>query len=640
MLLFHQDLQAQDHKFDTLRIKANRFLIIKKQILLIAEDTMLVVPSNLKYKVRRNPTPFTHRKLIKPFWEMIYHQDSSEDTIFTIQSESIYQAHEGKTIRNITVNRMGPASNSIYDTTRHFQNVIEYWADAIHIDTRERIIRNYLLFNTKDTINPYQLADNERAIRQLPFILDARIYVQPIKNNSTEVDILVITKDIWSIGADGSIDGLDAGRGRIYENNLLGSGQQISFTTLYAPNRNPPIGFDFQYIINNLFRSFVNTEFRYTELNTGSNYGLAYEGAYLLRLNRPFLTPTMRFGGGLEVSKNWSMNVANLGDSLFVPYAYEVRDIWIGLNSNFIGKRIKRAGVNASRIRTELGIRVMEQHFLERPEVRIDTNQNYHNTTLYLANISVFKRNYYKTRYLLGFGRTEDMPYGYIVNLNVGWENREFYGRWYAALEFNHQKVDRHTHYWDYNLRLGCFFRQGQVEQGQFDYQMIFYSRLFIHKKMKFRYYVKNRYTWGINRFAYEGLNLNNENGIRGFSTSQLIGSQRFVFNLEGIIFFPKPIIGFRFALLSFVDVAWLGGKKLAYLQNLNPTIAPQNWVLGLGFGLRFRNENLIFKTVELRGTYYPFSPTDVSLFSFGIVSNLSLKIRDFVGKPSILVYQ
>lgn len=641
-LLSNQLVVAQHTRFDTLRIKANRYLIIKDSILPIMEDTTMLIAHQVKYKIRRNPTPFVERQGVKPFWEMIYHHADAEDTIFTARSEVIYEKYQGKSIRKITIRRMGPASNSIYDTTRRFQNGLEYWADKLHLDTREWVIRNYLLFKVKDTVNAYQIADNERVLRQLPFLLDARIYIQAIPTNPSEVNILVLTKDIWSMGMDGSIDDLKGGRIRISENNFLGLGQQMSFTSLYNHARNPQFGFDNQYIINNLFRSFINTELRYTSLNTGSDYGLAYGGAYLFRLNRPFLIPTMRWAGGLELSKNWSINVSSLNDSLFVRYTHDLGDIWIGYNSNVLGKRLKKERIDRERVRTQVGLRLMQQYFLERPEVRLDTNQNYHHSTLYVANIAFFVRNYYKTRYLLGFGRTEDMPYGYIINLNMGWEKREFYHRWYASLELNRQQVTKKTHYWDYTLKLGGYLRDSQIEQGQIDLQIVFYSCLFIHKKLKFRHFFKTRYTWGINRFNYESLTINNDNGIRGFSTSQMTGNHRITINSEGILFLPKTVLGFNFALLSFVDAAWLGARTspFLFLPSKKPTIAPQSWVLGTGLGLRFRNENFIFKTVELRLTYYPFAPTDVNLFNIGITTNLALKIRDFVGKPNLLSYQ
>lgn len=641
-LFSNQDLAAQNKNFDTLKIKANRYLIIKDSILPITEDTVIILSHHIKYKIRRNPTPFIERQGVKPFWEMIYHHEGAEDTTFTAKSEAMYQKHEGKTIRKIMIRRMGPFSNSIYDTTRRFQNNFEYWADELHLDTKEWVIRNYLLFQPKDTVNIYQIADNERVLRQLPFLLDARIYIQAIPHNSSEVNILVLTKDIWSIGGDGSIDDLKGGRIRIFENNFLGSGHQFSITSLYNNARTPPFGFDNQYIANNLFRSFINAEFRYTSLNTGNDYGLAYGGAYMLRLNRPFLVPTMRWAGGLEISKNWSINVSNLNDSLFSRYAYDLKDVWLGYNSDFLGKKIKKGEFVSERIRTEVGLRIIQQRFLERPEVRIDTNQNYQNSTLFLANIALFSRNYYKTRYLLGFGRTEDIPYGYVINLNVGWEKREFYNRWFTSLELSRQYLSKNNHYWDYTLRIGSYFRNSQIEQGQLDVQSVFYSRLFIRKKLKFRHFAKVRYTWGINRFGYESINLNNDNGIRGFSTSQMMGNQRITINSEGILFLPKALLGFHFALLSFVDVAWLGSRTspTIFLPSNKPIIAPQSWVLGTGLGLRFRNENFIFKTVELRLTYYPANPTDVNLFNISIATNLALKIRDFVGKPSLLTYQ
>ncbi len=43
-----------------------------------------------------------------------------------------------------------------------------------HVNTNERIIRKNLLFSAGDTISPLTLSDNERILRDLPFINDAQ----------------------------------------------------------------------------------------------------------------------------------------------------------------------------------------------------------------------------------------------------------------------------------------------------------------------------------------------------------------------------------------------------------------------------------------------------------------------------------
>jgi hypothetical protein len=52
------------------------------------------------------------------------------------------------------------------------------------------------------------VSNNERILRQqLPFILDARIYVYRLADKDT-VDILVLTQDTWSISVDARLAGL------------------------------------------------------------------------------------------------------------------------------------------------------------------------------------------------------------------------------------------------------------------------------------------------------------------------------------------------------------------------------------------------------------------------------------------------
>ncbi len=42
------------------------------------------------------------------------------------------------------------------------------------------MIRDHVFFREKKPLNPYLLADNERYLRDLNFIVDARIYVMPL----------------------------------------------------------------------------------------------------------------------------------------------------------------------------------------------------------------------------------------------------------------------------------------------------------------------------------------------------------------------------------------------------------------------------------------------------------------------------
>ena len=64
---------------------------------------------------------------------------------------------------------------------------------------------------------------------------------------------------------------------------------------------------------------------------------------------------------------------------------------------------------------------------------------------------------------------------------------------------------------------------------------------------------------------------------------------------------------------LEHIDVDIKDGEYVGIVGPNKESIFNQNYFAGLGVGLRIRNENLIFKTIQLRLAYYPNFPQDVS---------------------------
>jgi len=60
----------------------------------------------------------------------------------------------------------------------------------------------------------------------------------------------------------------------------------------------------------------------------------------------------------------------------------------------------------------------------------------------------------------------------------------------------------------------------------------------------------------------------------------------------------------------------------------------------GFGGGIRTRNENLIFGTIELRLIYYPRTIEDISSFNIRLTGNLRIKYSaGFVRAPGFVRY-
>ena len=105
----------------------------------------------------------------------------------------------GKQIRYIYYNQLKVFGTTIEDTSVVQSKLIRF-ANRLHYDTRTWMIKQSLFFREGDTVNAYKLVDNERYLRRLPFIQDARIYVINSYDPSDSIDIVVLTKDVFEYG--------------------------------------------------------------------------------------------------------------------------------------------------------------------------------------------------------------------------------------------------------------------------------------------------------------------------------------------------------------------------------------------------------------------------------------------------------
>jgi hypothetical protein len=96
-------------------------------------------------------------------------------------------------------------------------------------------------------------------------------------------------------------------------------------------------------------------------------------------------------------------------------------------------------------------------------------------------------------------------------------------------------------------------------------------------------------------------------------------------------LFTPGSLLGFRFAPFSSIDMVAVNCIQCATNNDLY-------W--GFSAGLRTRNENLIFGTMEAKFTYVPKDQYGNSKFVFGFKQNLQIKnTGSFVKAPSVVFY-
>lgn len=540
-----------------------------------------------------------------------------------VRSEDAFMPFEGKVIRKIEIRQIG-FDKTVYDTTRNIKNTITRVSKALHSNSKDWLIRDHLFIRENRKVNPYRMADNERYLRDLDFILDSKIYVVPLSSTDDSVDVVVLTRDVFSIGGSFNPSGPTKTRLRLYDANLAGWGQRVQFNTLIEEGRNPPFVYEAVYRKNSIGGSFVNGTVGYTQMNTGSSYGAEEEKAYYIRLDRPLVSPYTTFAGGMEISRNWSENFFNKVDSLFLNYRYLVNDFWIGYN-------LDAGSGGRSRSRHFVAVRAFDQHFLNKPGQALES-PTYNNRTFVLGGFTFFKQNFYTASYIYGFGRTEDVPYGYNMSLYLGWSRELNRKRPYVGFEFEKAIVTPRNSFYNIAFRSGIYHNDTRFEDGLILLSGSATSQLISYKNILIRQSFSADFTRVIRQHTILPLDINNEFGLRYFSADSLLGTKRFHINTETVVFTPITIAGFRFAPFA--------SGEMAMIADNSKSIFYDKPYFGFGGGIRTRNENLVFGTIELRCVYFPRTVENISTFAIRVSSNLRVKYSaSFVRPPGFVRY-
>jgi hypothetical protein len=583
------------------------------------KDSSQVFYKRLKKKLSKT-------KFSKGIYRLLFREPYRQPTNRTTTSPSDpYRKYDGRTIGNIFVKKLDPFGPRVYDTLRLPANLTEKAANSIHRTTRKYVIKKTLLFKEGDPLNSLEISDNERILRQSPNLLDARIVVLPRTTNTDTVDVLVITQDIWSISGNISLGGFKSGRLQLNDNNFLGLGHELLGGFSYSSSKNPytkaPKGWGYQslYRIPFIGKTFITGQLEYVRHWDQDRYGIV--------LRRNFLTPTTRYAGSFEFSRNHLLTQIdpidyrqNIPDSIqtFLPFAYNLVDGWLGrsFRFNFGSKHFQE------RTRLIIAARMTYYNYFERPLVRQDTNQYFHNRFLKLVSIGISSRSYLRDVLIYGFGRTEDIPYGGLLSFTGGTESSEFGKRFYAGAKASYGQYYKRLGYIVYTLNAGSFMNSKSWEQGVFRAEMHYFSRLFLVGTTQIRQFMDVRYIKGIDRFTQEFIDISGNNGIRGMGSPLFRGDKSIAVNLETVCFTPLNILGFQIAFFTYADLGMVAPSKKRLLSS--------SIYQGYGIGLRVRNENLTFNTFQLRLGYYPNLPNRENLFRGDLSGLPRVRLSDF----------
>ena len=539
--------------------------------------------------------------------------------------------YEGKRIRSIQIEQKH-FGTSITNTSNLKKDALTKFTDKLHNKTNENTIRKNLFIKEQELVDPLIIAYNEKWLRDLPYIQDARILASISTVDTNEVDIYIITKDIFPIGGSFNIRNANSYTASLSTNNANDGGNAFTLSHNFDKNREINAGWGFDYTNRNLQGSFTDITLGAKSFSPNEANGDLSESTIYIRGNRPLLTPNSKWTWGFDWNNANNKNVftSKWSDSLFnSTYNYNLKhfDAWIGyqLFSNQIS-------LAANNMHYFVQVRFLENIFKQRPtDYLAQIDKNYQNIEAYLGSFTLFKQKIIRTQYLYGFGRNEDLPTGKSMVITSGNYRREQSSLPYVGIKLESYKLLSNENYRHGTLSAGSSYADGQLQDVRVIASIEQINKLrYLESGYKYRSIINLSFTQTLKNKFNEALLISSSYGIPQLNKERIYGGTRITANWESVWYNSRSFYGFRTSPFAFGNIT--------YLRTVGQPIDKGDIYTSIGSGVRIRNENLIFGTIELRAFYFPRTNLQVSPWNISLITNLRYKYNSsIISKPDFV---
>ncbi len=525
---------------------------------------------------------------------------------------------KGRTIRAIDIRVLDPFGGDVDDTAALAENRLERWGNALHMRTRQGIIRDRLLFAEKEALDPLRLSESERVLRATPMVNDARVRAYPVKGTRDSVDVVVLVQDRWTLdgGLSGDVSSVD---GQLIERNLLGSGQQLSQSFRYTLDAQRP-DWGGTHRVYSIGDSYVGSTAQYLLQPAQDQVALS--------LDRPFFSPVAQWAGNASFAHTWLRQQVDtlLDDPPYLPVADQFAvDAWAGWNLAAQSLRKPSDGM-AERV---VALRYADTWFHLR-EQGPAWDSAFVGTRTALASFSLGARRYTKDRYLYRFGQTEDVVEGMLWSTTAGlrWQERGS-PRPYVGASFTRAAYMGFGDHLSVRLGLGGLIDGGSMRDGVAMVDLDFFSRTFLFGRWRFRQFVRLIGARAIGPSTTGSITISGDQLV-GYSRSAWTGSSKFLLRTETVAYMPGSFLGFHFAPVFSIGVGTVTG---AGTRPLEGTLQP-----AIGLGVLIRNEHLLIRSFQVSVAFYPPVFNDVDPWQWDALRSLSLRTADLApSRPDVI---
>lgn len=541
------------------------------------------------------------------------------------ESQKSFRESEGKIIRNIHIETYDPFGKSLTDSSEVPNSFLEKAGNFLHVKTKKFVIRNYLLLEEGDRIDSLEILESERLIRSQRFIRKVQIRTVPAGESPDSVDLLVRTLDSWSIIPNMTYSGSKVGL-RLRDRNFMGWGHD--FDNRYRQNfETGKNRFQTRYTIPNIQRSFIS-------FNIG--YYSDEENAYTkgVSLQRRFFSPLTRWAGGVYVGQRAFQDSIPNDKGIFAQnFKYNLQDYWGGYAFRLFNGRHTTEGRLNNLI---VSARYFRVDYVESPTVLVDPVDFYSDEEFYLFGIGISHRSFVQDKFIRNYDIVEDIPVGMSYGITSGFQNKNDRTRYYLAGGFKMGNYYR-LGYFGFEAQYGEFLVGSKTEQSVFSLKTNYYTRLMSWGRWKFRNFISTNLIIGNNRADSRGdrltLNEHDPGGIEGFHSLDVIGTNKWLTNIQIQSYSPYEFLGFRIS--PFLS------SSLGFISNEGEELLGSKLYAKIGVGVMFTNDYLIFNNFQLSFAWYNNIPGQGNnIFKTNTFDSHDYELMDFdFGKPELIQY-
>jgi len=539
-------------------------------------------------------------KLSPPFGRFGNHAAVTALCILLSSTQAAAEAEADQNLKRFkpfvqTIDRIIVINGDVFDLNNPRENAYLYrLANKIHINTREEIIRQYLLFESGDTLSMQQLAESERILRAQPFIYDATI--KTINIRPDKVDILVKTQDNWSLapGINLSREGGNNSKSVSFvEGNFLGYGKNLSLKRSSDAER---FSSSYQYSDPNLLGTRHVLQLLYANNSDGQESGFLFE--------KPFFSLAAQnvYSIDLNNSKLNKELIDDIGNKYLVTHVKENYESFVGFSYNLTKIRS---------IRLTFGYTL--NHDLVYPPNDINNPISETNDSYVWAGSEYLEDRYIKMQRIQLLNQTEDINLGHSASTRVGWSHENL-GSDFTGIIFNGK--------YNYNAIIGA----GQVfsqdislntkihdkKIGETTYGTVI--RYYKQKNDDISNFVQLRIDLGHELPPEKEFFLGGDSGARGYPTKHQSGDKLVLCNIEQRYYSDWHVLQlFYVAGLVFGDIgrAWSNGDSYDGSQGI---------LKDMGFGIRAASSRSSSKNVLQLDVAFPLDQHKNKIDNYQIV--------------------